>query len=572
MAKAVRKQLGEILIESGLITQDQLNEVLTLQKQSKEKKLLGEMLLDLGYITEEGLALSLSQKLGLKYITFSDGSLQIDMEQGLQNVISEKFARTNLVLPLRKAGNVLSVAIWDPLNFVIVDNMKQMSRLDLDISCSTKQDIIIGIQQLYSGKTVGPEKVTAQAQATQKVHGQKGAADGGVEELKEKAADAPVVKLVSNVLQRAVREKTSDIHIEPREQGLAIRYRVDGILHEIEPPPPQLGAAIVSRIKILSRLDIAEKRLPQDGGFMINVDGRNIDLRVSTIPVVYGEKIVIRILDKGNVDFRIASIGFSPEDQKKVDANIKKPNGLIFVTGPTGSGKSTTLYCILSEIKSPTKNLITIEDPVEYRMDTINQVQAQAHIGLDFARGLRAFLRQDPDVIMVGEVRDLETAEICVRSALVGRLVLSTLHTNDSVGSVSRLVDFGIEPFLLASTLNMIIAQRLVRKLCDCKQPLKLDAKTIELYGLQGKTVYGVKGCKECNNRGFRGRVAIFEIMCVDRDIQRLIEKRAEAGAIRDVLVKDKGMKTLRQDGLEKVKQGLTSLDEVLSATMDVSS
>lgn len=569
MVQTTRKLLGEILIEGGLITKDQLNEVLTLQKQRKEKKLLGELLLELGYITEEGLALSLSKKLGVKYVTFSDNTLQIDMGQGLDRLVSEKFARANLILPLSKSGKSLAVVMWDPLNFIVIDNIKQMTRMDLNIHCSTKQDIVLGIQQLYSGKgatAVKAPQVSGVAKAPSK-----GGSASVLEDLKEKAADVPVVKLVTNILQRAVREKTSDVHIEPQEDGLTIRYRIDGVLQKRESPPKQLTPAIISRIKILSRLDIAEKRLPQDGGFMINVDGRGIDLRVSSIPVVYGEKIVIRILDKESVSFTLKSIGFSQGDQKKVETNIKKPNGLILVTGPTGSGKSTTLYCVLNMIKSPQKNVITIEDPVEYRIATVNQVQAQPHIGLDFAKGLRAFLRQDPDIIMVGEVRDLETAEICVRSALVGRLVLSTLHTNDSVGTISRLLDFGIEPFLLGSTLNMVIAQRLVRKLCpQCKVLLKPEAKTVEEFHLQDVKIYGIKGCKECNNRGYKGRIAIFEIMCVDKDIQRMIEKKEDLGVMREALIK-KGMKTLRDDGLEKVREGSTSLDEVLSATLDVS-
>ena len=567
MVKVVRKKLGEILLEEGLVTKEQLQEALNLQQKTKDPKPLGETLIGLGYLSEEGLCLSISRKLGIKYLSLADGSLNISFDQGLDKLIDERVARSNMVLPLSKTLKYLSVAVWDPLNFVVIDNIKKIARMDLLINCTTKSDILIGIDRLYLHKGVFDTKESVMAgQAAWR------ADEETIDELKSKAAEAPVIKMVNLMMQDAVKEKASDIHVEPQEEKVVVRFRVDGILYEKSAPSKNMIAPLVSRIKILSHLDIAEKRLPQDGGFMAKIDKRNIDFRVSTIPTIYGEKLTIRILDKEQVNFNLSTINLNKEDQEKVSSHIHKPNGLVFLTGPTGSGKTTTLYCLLNEIKSPEKNIITIEDPVEYRISGANQVQAMPQIGLDFARGLRTFLRQDPDIIMVGEVRDLETAEICVRSALVGRLVLSTLHTNDSVGSISRLLDFGIESFLLASTLNMIIAQRLVRKLCpQCKELVKLDAKTVKDYKLEGTKTYKPKGCDACHKRGFMGRVAIFEIMCVDRDIRAMIEKKEDMSSVKKFLVEKKGMKTLRQDGLEKVRAGLTSLDEVLATTMDLS-
>jgi len=567
MENISKKRLGEILLEDELITKEQLEEALNLQKASKEKKPIGELLIELGYLSEEGLALAVSKKLGLKYVSFSDNSLKISFDQGLDKLISEKFARDNFVLPMSKAGRHLTVAMWDPLDFIVVDNIKKMTRTDLIVHCSPKKDIIDGIDRLYLHKgvmTTGETELGALG-----IGEPLDVNSRNIDELKSKAAEAPVVKIVNHLIQQAVKEKASDIHIDPQEEDVSVRFRIDGVLYETEPPPKELVPSIVSRIKILSRLDIAEKRLPQDGGFMTKIDNRSIDFRVSTIPTIYGEKLAIRVLDKEQISFSLDSVGFTKEDREKVSEYIKKPYGLLFVTGPTGSGKTTTLYCILNEIKSPKKNIITIEDPVEYRINGVNQVQALPQIGLTFARGLRTFLRQDPDVIMVGEVRDLETAEISVRAALVGRLVLSTLHTNDSVGTVSRLLDFGIEPFLLGSTLNMVIAQRLVRKLCQkCKELVQIDKETAEKYGLKGAKFYSPKGCASCRQRGYSGRVAIFEIMCVDREIREMIEQKQDAGSIKDALIK-KGMRTLRQDGMEKVRQGATSLDEVLAVTME---
>lgn len=559
MAKSDIKLIGEMLVDDGVITREQLDEALKKQQQGKEKLPIGEMLIRLGYLGEEALALALGKKLGTDYLSFSDGSLVIRFDHQVQDLLDHGFAQTNLVLPISKTARNIFVVMWNPLNYTVLDNIKKLTGLEPVVYCGTRKDILDGIEQLY----MRPGGIGTMGE------GKAGAAKSEAEQLKMKASEAPIIKLVNTIIREAVRQHSSDIHIEPLESGVSLRYRIDGVLYAIDPPATDLIAAIVSRIKILSRIDIAEKRLPQDGGFMVKTEGRSIDFRVSTIPTIYGEKVVMRILDKEAVSFKLDAIGFSPEDLKKVSAAIHRPHGLIFITGPTGSGKSTTLYCILNEIISPRKNILTIEDPVEYRMNTVNQVQAMPNIGLTFAAGLRAFLRQDPDVIMVGEVRDLETAEICVRSALVGRLVLSTLHTNDSVGTISRLIDFGVEPFLVGSTIRMAIAQRLVRKLCDkCKEPASLDPKILAKYRLNKTGIFIPKGCKECHNRGYSGRAAIFEIMTVDEDIRRMVEQRKDVGAIKNTLA-EKGLRSLREDGLDKVRQGITSLDEVLSTTME---
>ncbi len=560
-----RKRIGEMLLEDGMVTNEQLNEALSVQKQSSEKLPLGELLVQMGYLSEEGLALSLSKKLKTRYLSFSDSSLVIQYDQELDRLISEDFARTHLILPLSKTHRAITISMWDPLNFVVIDNVKRMTLLDVIVCCSPKKDIHEGIERLYVLK--GPPSEGTAALVEQKTAVMR---KDDIEQLKLRASEPPVIKMVNAIIQHAIKEKASDIHVEPTENGVDIRYRIDGILYKAETPAKDMYAPMISRIKILSRLDIAEKRLPQDGGFTIKAERRNVDFRVSTIPTIYGEKVTIRILDKEKMGFNLSSIGMSKADFDKVYAAIKKPYGLIFLTGPTGSGKTTTLYCVLNEIKSPQKNVVTIEDPVEYKIEGVNQVQEMPGIGLNFARGLRAFLRQDPDIIMVGEVRDLETAEMCVRAALVGRLVLSTLHTNDAIGAISRLMDFGIEPFLVSSTLIMVIAQRLVRRLCpECKEPVtKMDKNLIDRYKLDNVTLYKPVGCQACNSRGYAGRLAVFEILIADQEIQELIEKKAAIAIIRSALLK-KGMKLLRDDALEKVRQGLTTLNEAIVATME---
>ena len=562
MSDIERRTLGDLLLEAKLVTKEQLDEGLALQRKSEASVPIGEILVSMGYLSEEGLALTLSKKLNIKYLSFEAGTLVIEFDQNLSKLVSEEFARSSTAPPLSKTPETISVAIWNPLDFTVIDNLRRISSRDVVVYCSTKKDILEGIKRLYVLR--GPPTDATSLHADRRQTARK----DETEKLKLRASEPPVIKLVDSIVRGAIEELASDIHIEPHEEGFDIRYSVDGLLYKIDGPSRDMYAPVVSRIKIMSRLDIAEKRLPQDGGFMTKIDNRSVDFRVSTIPTIYGEKIVIRILDKEKMNFDLSSIGMSEENYSKVSEAIKKSYGLIFLTGPTGSGKTTTLYCILNAIKSPQKNIMTIEDPVEYRIAGANQVLELPNIGLTFARGLRAFLRQDPDIIMVGEVRDFETAEMCVRSALVGRLVLSTLHTNDSVGAVTRLIDFGIEPFLISSSLVMVIAQRLIRKLCPhCKELITVDKSIIEKYSLKGAKLYGPKGCKQCCNRGFTGRLAIFEILIADKEIRDLIESRRDTAVIKEALEK-KGMKSLRYDSMDKVRQGLTSLDEAIVATM----
>ncbi|MCX5703548.1 MAG: GspE/PulE family protein, partial [Candidatus Omnitrophica bacterium] len=391
-----------------------------------------------------------------------------------------------------------------------------------------------------------------------------------LDKLIARAEEAPVVKLVDLIIRQAIEERASDIHIEPFKDRISLRYRIDGKLYEIPPPAKHLHLPIISRIKILAKLDIAEKRLPQDGAFLVKIEDRPIDLRISSIPTIYGEKIVLRILDRSQVVLDLNQSGFDAKQLQDIRKAINSPYGLVFLTGPTGSGKTTTLYSILNEIKSPTKNILTIEDPVEYKLEGINQVQIKPEIGLTFATALRSFLRQDPDIMLVGEVRDLETAQICIRSALTGHLVLSTLHTNDAPSTVNRLMDIGIESYMLAPSLLIIVAQRLLRKLCsDCKEAYEPTAELVKSVNLKAELIYKLKGCSKCNNTGYRGRVCIAEVMVINEEIRGLINQKAPFQKIREV-AQSAGMQTLYESAVKKAEQGVTSLEEALAVTLGV--
>ncbi|MCM8782671.1 MAG: Flp pilus assembly complex ATPase component TadA, partial [Candidatus Omnitrophica bacterium] len=471
-------KLGEILAKEGLITNQQLDEALSAQKADPQRRPLGELLVSMGFIAEENLALALSKQLNIPYLSIQTGTLKIAPEAGLQNLLPEDFAREHRVLPYNKSANAINIAFSDPLDVVVIDNIKMLTNAEVIPAIATLSDIKRGLDELY-GKEDLYKKTVAEVEATDSASetglaeriGSEVAQEIDVDTIRKSAEEAPLIKLVDLIIMEAINNKASDIHIETFENKASIRYRIDGILYEIPPPAKKFYLPLVSRIKLLSRMDIAEKRLPQDGGFMVRTKDKVVDLRVATMPTIYGEKIVIRILDKTSMTIGLEHLGFEPDALDKFKKVIKKPYGLIFITGPTGSGKTTTLYASLKELRTPQKNIITIEDPVEYRLDGINQVQVKPQIGLTFASGLKAFLRQDPDIIMVGEVRDLETAEICIRAALAGRLVLSTLHTNDAASAATRLIEFGMEPFLVSSSLIMVEAQRLVRKLCPaCKK------------------------------------------------------------------------------------------------------
>ncbi len=559
--------LGDILIERRLISREQLSQALAAQKETKEP--LGQVLIQLGFLEEAQLRIVLSEQLGVSFL--STEQLKPRKDQRLKECITAEFASSHLVLPLDREGQVLKVAMAKIPDLIFLDNLRKVTGYDIVTVLSTEGELRRAIEAFY-GSTDLQDVITAAevTDATQDfIHevAEDHKVDIGAEV--HEAGAAPVVKLVDVMIRKALDDRASDIHIEPSQEKIAIRYRVDGVLYELPSPPRELHNAIVSRVKILSKMDIAEKRIPQDGSFALQYKGRKVDVRVSTVPIVFGEKVVMRILDKRLDLLDMNLLGFEPDQLAQFETALMRPYGLIFVTGPTGSGKSTTLYAALNKRLSPEVNIMTIEDPVEYQISGMNQVQAKPEIGLTFASALRAFLRQDPDVILVGEVRDLETAEICIRASLTGHLVLSTLHTNDAVTAVTRLIDIGIQPYLVSGSLGLVAAQRLVRVLCkECKEPYKVDEKTKQDYNLHVDTLYQAKGCPKCRKIGYWGRMAIYEIFPIDEDVRKLISKDADLSKLRE-LQKEKKYETLLQNGLRKVERGQTTLDEVLSVAYE---
>lgn len=564
-------KLGELLIKEGIITQQQLDEVIKVQAQEGGR--LGEILLKLGFVTEEDVVVALGKQLSIPYVSMGSGLLKPVTDQDLDHLVPKEFAIKNLALPLSKNMNSLTCALSDPLDVILIDNLRKMTECEINPVIATKTDILKAIDEFYGKRDILKAAVKESYTTTDQYETtavEVEAEELSIDRLIARAEEAPVVKLVDLIIKQAIDERASDVHIEPFKDKISLRYRIDGVLHEIPPPAKHLQLPIISRIKILSKLDIAEKRLPQDGGFTVRIDQRSIDLRVSVMPTIYGEKIVMRILDKEGVSLDLAQMGFSGQQLEWLRKGIRVPYGLVFITGPTGSGKSTSLYAALNEIKSPTKNIVTVEDPVEYHMEGLNQVQIKPEIGLTFASALRSFLRQDPDIMMVGEVRDLETAQICVRSALTGHLVLSTLHTNDAPSAVTRLIDIGVEPYLLMPSLVVIVAQRLVRRLCsDCKEPYEPSPEERERFGLGQDLIYRAKGCDKCNHIGYKRRTCIGEVLYVDDEVRTHIVAGVNAQQIRDVARKQ-GMTTLYESGIKKVKEGITSLEEALSATIGV--
>lgn len=567
------RKLGQILLEQGLITQDQLNRAIAAQKQNPGR--IGEIFIKLGIIKEEEMVFALAKQLALPYASRLSGLLKPQSDQGLEQLIPKDFAQKNLVLPISRTLNSLTCAVFDPLDLLVIDNLKKITRCEINLVLATRSDIIQAIEDFYSSSQSMLGTAVKNTYNTQAVDGTRQTPSGATDEtefsldkLIARAEEAPVVKLVDLIIRQAIDERASDIHIEPYKDKINLRYRVDGALYEIPPPARHLHLPLVSRIKILANLDIAEKRLPQDGAIVVKLDERAIDLRISTVPTIWGEKVVIRILDRSAVPLDLTQLGFEPRQVELIRKAIKLPYGLFFVTGPTGSGKSTTLYAALHECADPRKNIITIEDPVEFRIEGINQVNVKPDIGLTFAAALRSFLRQDPDIMMVGEVRDLETAQICVRAALTGHLVLSTLHTNDAASAITRLLDIGIESYLLMPSLTLIASQRLCRRLCPkCKEAYEPTVEQLGGIRLRADLIYKAKGCEECNHTGYRGRMVIAEVMPVDEEIRHLIAGHASYMQFRDAARKN-GMETLFESGIRKVEAGITSLQEVLSMTM----
>ncbi len=570
-------KLGELLIKQGMITEDQLNKAIELQK--KERGRIGEILVKMGILSEEDIIAALGAQLKIPHSTHENKLLHPATDQNLDKLISHDFAKTNLVLPISRKGNVLTCAVSDPLDLLMTDNLKMVTGCEINFIIATRKDLIAAIQNFY---TIARSQIVNEAIAaeqSEETHNNKtpdpvaaGSNRPGESILKkpqaiEKAEEAPVIKLVDLIIRQAIEQRVSDIHIEPFKDRVSLRYRIDGSLYQIPPPSKSLILAIVSRLKILSRLDIAEKRLPQDGAISFKLDERQVDIRISTIPTVWGEKVVMRILDKEAVKLELSNLGFSPTQLEQIQKALKKPYGLFFVTGPTGSGKSTTLYSALSETIDPKKNVMTAEDPVEFKLEGINQVQVKPDIGLTFASALRSFLRQDPDVIMVGEVRDLETAQICVRAALTGHFVLSTLHTNDAASAISRLIDIGVEPYLITPSLVCVLAQRLARRLCQkCKEAIEPNPDLFGGMKFKSDLIYKAVGCEECNHIGYKGRVVITETMLINDEIREMISKNASYSEILAAARKN-GMDTLFEDGIKKVEAGITSFDEIASVT-----
>lgn len=567
MAKRLR--LGELLIKKGFIDEGQLK--LALQAQLKEGGRLGEVLVKLGLVTEENIVKTLALQLNIPYGSKAAGLLNPARDQELDKLLPADFARKNLVLPLSKKLNSLTCAIADPLDVIMIDNLKRITGCEINPIIATQSDIVEAIEEFYGRDDLLKSAIKASYDTEQDFALKIETVDEerlNLDRLVAEAEKAPVIKLVDLLIRQAIRDRASDIHIEPFKDKVTIRFRIDGMLCEIPPPAKHLILPLISRIKILSKLDIAEKRLPQDGGFAVRMEDKAVDLRVSTAPTIYGEKVVMRILDKSAIPLDLNQLGFSAKALDDFKKAIHRLYGLVFLTGPTGSGKTTTLYAVLNEIKTSQKNLITIEDPVEYRLEGINQIQIKPEIGLTFANGLRSFVRQDPDVIMVGEVRDLETAQICVQAALTGHLVLSTLHTNDASSAITRLVDIGIEPYLIIPSLILVVAQRLIRKLClNCKEAYEPTREILEKTKIKPGLLYRAKGCEKCKQTGYYGRTGLYEVMVLNKPIRELIAQGAQVSQFREA-ARNSGMRTLWECGLEKVEAGITSLEEVMSVTL----
>lgn len=560
-----RLRLGELLLENNLITEEQLN--IALEEQKAKGIKLGEAIIGLGYVTQDAINDLLCQQLNIDFVDLR----KIEIDDSIARMVGEKVVRKYMLLPFAlddRQANVIKVAMEDPMNIMAIDDIGIITGMTVQPYLSTHAYISTAIDKLY-----GKSQANAIAEQFMKEQGSGDDADNAEENKRQEDVDnSPVVKLVNNIIEGGVRQRASDIHIEPFEYNVRVRYRIDGVLREIISYDRALYAAIIARLKVISGMDISEKRKPQDGRITITVDRREYDIRVSNLPTVFGEKVVMRLASKEGFKRDKKDLGLSPTDLVKFDNILRNPHGIILVTGPTGSGKSTTLYTALSELASDEVNIITVEDPVEANVDNVNQVQVNVKANLTFASALRSILRQDPDIIMIGEIRDGETAEIAVKASITGHLVVSTLHTNSTAASISRLIDMGIEPYLLGDSLVGIIAQRLVRRLCpECKESYEADEeekRVLKVSQNEPLKLYKACGCEACGNTGYYGRIGVYEIMPISRKIKNLIASGANADEITAQAVTE-GMNTLRMSASNYVKQGLTSFSEMMKITYE---
>ncbi|OGQ93013.1 MAG: type IV-A pilus assembly ATPase PilB [Deltaproteobacteria bacterium RIFOXYA2_FULL_55_11] len=558
-------RIGELLVRGGLVTREQLNEAL--EKEKSNGSHLVQELVRLGFTTEDQLTQFLAKQFGIEKVELAN----TEILDSVFNLIPPDLIQKHQIIPLRLVGSTLTVAMPDPTDLIAINEIKFITGYAVKVALASPSEIKKLLEKRFGSVSYDEVLKKFGGNEMEVIRDEE---DVSLQELQAATNEAPVVTLVNAVLADAAKRGASDIHIEPYEKIFRIRFRVDGVLHEIMTPPPKLKNALISRLKVMSNLDIAERRLTQDGRIKLKMGGgQELDIRVSVLPTLFGEKIVMRLLDKSNLQLDMAKLGFDPQALKDFKDAIYKPYGMILITGPTGSGKSTTLYSALSELNKPDVNVSTAEDPVEYNLMGINQVQVRDDIGLNFAACLRSFLRQDPDIIMVGEMRDLETAQIGVKAALTGHLVLSTLHTNDAPSTIDRLINMGLEPFLLTSSTNLIVAQRLVRKIClSCKAPVEVSAEALINIGIDpaevgaGFPTFRGKGCPTCGETGYKGRIALYEVMVIHEALKELILRGASAADLKREAVK-MGMNTLRMSAIKKVREGLTTIEETVRVT-----
>ncbi len=573
--KSFGERIADALLEDGLLSPRQIEELIEQQKQGGTRLL--KLILEKAYVSEQDMAVCMGRVLNTPPINLS--RVTISME--LADLLPREVAQNHKVVPVSRLDNKLFLAMADPLNVLALDDVKRITRLEVTPLIASEKAIIEKLNQIDASKSGSMEDIIEDAKKKQESSKDE---DGNIEITKESleevnldqlaasSEEAPVIKLANLILVQAIKDRASDIHVEPFEKGMRLRYRVDGVMADATPPPKQMQLALASRFKIMSSLDIAERRLPQDGRMRLRVGGKDYDMRVSVLPTVHGEKIVLRVLDKGNLSASLDKLGLDPDTFQQVKSAVDAPHGLILVTGPTGSGKTTTLYSALNELNNPIFNIVTVEDPVEFQIPGINQVPVKKEIGLSFAAALRSILRQDPDILMIGEIRDTETAEIAVEAALTGHQVLSTMHCNDAPGAVARMDDMGIAPFLISSSVILACAQRLLRRICaHCKEPVQYPEKmfrdlNIDPAVFEGVTFYRGRGCDRCKNSGYAGRMAIIEAMTVTDEIRKLIISRSNTRELSKVAI-GQGMKTLRMVALDRVRDGVTTLEQVLMLT-----